>query len=117
MKLDNKPVFLLFVVKLTHCFFVPGLYETHDFSNPANLRDVFAKNMYSRPKGQCEEFVELAPLLNPDLQMPWDADSTLQLCTELNDLILRIDLILLRFETTYTDFLFVLLIYEYTRLL
>jgi hypothetical protein len=44
-------------------------------------------------KRQCEKFVELAPLLKPDLQMPLDAVSILQLCTELNDLILRIDLI------------------------
>jgi hypothetical protein len=87
------------------------MYETHDFGNAVNLRDVFAKNMFSRLRRQYEEFIELATLPKPDLQMPLDADSALQLCTELKNLILRIDLIYIRFETTNTDFFRVIDIY------
>lgn len=73
-------------------FFIPGLFETHDFGNAANLNDVnVCKDMYSRPKRHCEEFKELAHLLKPDLQMPLDAESALRLYTELNNLISRID--------------------------
>jgi hypothetical protein len=43
--------------------------------------------MYSVPKRKFNEFSELAYLLKPDLQIPVDADSALNLFLELNDLV------------------------------
>jgi hypothetical protein len=74
--------------------FLSGLYETHDFGNAVNFRDVhICKEHVFTPNKTMRGIRRISTPSEPDLLMPLDPDLALQLCTELNDLILRIDLI------------------------
>jgi hypothetical protein len=67
-------------------YFLPETFGALDYGTVVGKRDVTCcKDMYSVPKRKFDEFSELAYLLKPDLQMPEDADSALNLFLELND--------------------------------
>lgn len=73
-------------------YFLPEVFDTHEYGVVVDKCDVTCcKEMYSVPKGENEDFKELAQLLKNDLQMPHDTDAALQLFFELNELVTRAD--------------------------
>ena len=69
-------------------YFSPDTFVALYCGKLVDKRDVTCcKDMYSVPKKECNEFSKLAYLLKPDLEMPADADSALELFLELNDLV------------------------------
>jgi hypothetical protein len=66
--------------KLYVMFYLPELFDRQDFGTNVDIQDVICcRRMYSTPKNRNKDFKDLAQLLKPDLQMPHDVDTALQL--------------------------------------